>query len=60
MRLIAMSLVAEISIQRFAGMNTSTEWNKGGDYAVSALMLNDQDVDDWIERLLEDFAVGKA
>ena len=60
MRLIAMSLVAETAIQRFAGMNTSTEWNKGGDYAGSTLVLNDNDVDDWIERLLEDFAVGKA
>ena len=59
-RLIAMSLVAETAIQRFAGMNTSTEWTKGGDYAASILMLNDQDVEDWIERLLEDFAIGKA
>jgi HD-like signal output (HDOD) protein len=60
MRLIAMSLVAETAIQRFAGMNSSTEWNKGGDYAASTLVLNDQDVEDWIDGLLEDFAIGKA
>ncbi|HEY6133029.1 MAG TPA: HDOD domain-containing protein [Rubrivivax sp.] len=59
-RLIAMGLVAEFAIQRFARLNTSTEWNKGGDAATGALMLNEQDLDDWLERLLEDFAVGKA
>lgn len=60
LRLIAMSLVAEISIQRFAGLNTSTEWNKGGDLAIGALMLSDQEVEDWIERLLADYAKGMA
>lgn len=57
-RLVAMGLVAEVAIQRFAGLNTSTEWNKGGDHATGALVLSEQDVEDWIERLLEDFAVG--
>lgn len=59
-RLIAMGLVAEVAIQRFAGLNSSTEWDKGGDLAAGALVLSDQDVEDWIERLIEDFAVGVA
>ena len=59
-RLIAMGLVAEVAIQRFAGLNTSTEWTKGGDMAAGALVLSDQDVEDWIERLLEDFSLGTA
>ena len=57
-RMVAMGLVAEVAIQRFSGMNTSAEWNKGGDHAAGALMLADQDVEDWVERLLEDFTNG--
>lgn len=59
-RLIAMGLLAEVAIQRFAGLNAGTEWDKGGDYAASALMLGDHDVEDWVDRLIEDFALGKA
>ena len=59
-RLIAMSLVAEKAIQNFAALNESTEWAKGGDYAAGVLMLGDQDIEDWIERLQEDFALGVA
>jgi len=59
-RLIAMGLVAEVAIQRFAGMNTSAEWNKGGDYAAGALVFSDQDVEEWIDRLHHDFATGVA
>lgn len=59
-RLIAMGLVAEVAIQRFAGLNTSTEWNKGGDYAIGALILSEEDVEDWIDRLFHDFAKGLA
>ncbi len=58
--LVAMGLVAEVAIQRFAGLNFSSEWNKGGDFAAGALMLSDHDVDEWIERLVDDFAVGTA
>jgi HD-like signal output (HDOD) protein len=57
-RLIAMGLLAELAIQRFARLNCSTEWEKGGDRAVGALMLNDQDVEDWVDRLHEGFALG--
>ena len=59
-RLISMGLVAEIAIQRFANLNTSTEWNKGGSQACGALLFNDQDVEDWIERLLVEFSSGLA
>ena len=59
-RLIAMSLLAEKAIQNFAALNESTEWAKGGDYAAGVLMLGDQDIEDWIERLQEDFALGVA
>jgi HD-like signal output (HDOD) protein len=59
-RLVAMGLVAEVAIQRFARLNSSTEWSKGGDCAAGALMLGDEDVEEWIERLLEEFALGTA
>ncbi len=57
-RLIAMGLIAELAIQRFARLNISTEWNKGGQAAMGALVLSDVDAEDWIERLLESFALG--
>ena len=57
-RLIAMGLIAELAIQRFARLNGSTEWDKGGQAAMGALVLSDADVEDWIERLLEWFAQG--
>lgn len=59
-RLIAMGLVAELAIQRFAGLNESREWDKGGDAAAGALLLGDADIDEWIERLVDDFAAGLA
>ena len=59
-RLIAMGLVAEVAIQRFGGLNNSTEWDKGGDLAAGALVLSDQDIEDWIEKLGIDFARGVA
>jgi HD-like signal output (HDOD) protein len=59
-RLIAMSLITELAIQRFAGLNTSAEWNKGGDYAAGALVLSDADVEEWIDLLQYDFANGIA
>jgi HD-like signal output (HDOD) protein len=59
-RLIAMALVAELAIQRFARMNASTEWTKGGDRAVGVLTLSDADVEEWVEMLVERFAAGTA
>jgi HD-like signal output (HDOD) protein len=55
-RLVAMGLLAEVAIQRFARLNTSSEWNKGGDHVAGALLLSDEDIEDWIERLLDVFA----
>lgn len=59
-RLMAMGLVAEAAIQRFAGQTDSAEWEKGGDHATGALVLNVQDSEDWIDRLFHDFANGLA
>lgn len=59
-RLIAMGLVAEFAIQRFANLNSSAEWGKGGDQAAGFLMLNEQDLEDQIEQLIEDFGIGLA
>ena len=59
-RLVAMGLVAEAAIQNFAALNTSTEWAKGGEAAMGALMLSDQDMSDWLERLVHGFSAGIA
>lgn len=59
-RLIAMGPVTELAIQRFAGLNSSTEWDKGGDQAAGALMLDEQDHNSRIEPLIERFAFGTA
>lgn len=56
--LVAMSLVAELAIQRFARLNASAEWNKGGEYAIGALMLSDQDLEDWVDTLMDGFSSG--
>jgi HD-like signal output (HDOD) protein len=57
-RLIALGLVAEVAIQRFARMHATVEWEKGGDYVCGALVLAPSEVDDWIEQLIEDFSTG--
>lgn len=59
-QLIAMSLVADLAIQHYHSLHTSTEWQKGGEHAMGALVFNDQDVEDWVERLTEDFDRGLA
>ena len=59
-RLVAMGLVAELAIQTYARMNSSTEWNKGGDAAMGALMLAEADVQDWVETLRDGFSSGAA
>ena len=59
-QLVAMGLLAELAIQRFAGLNHSSEWDKGSDLAIGCLMLTDQNVEDWVDKLLEDFSTGKA
>jgi len=57
-RLIALGLVAEVAIQRFARMHSTVEWFKGGDYVPGALVLSPVEVEDWIEQLIEEFAAG--
>lgn len=57
-RLVAMGLVAEAAIQRFAGLNQSLEWAKGGERAIGLLMLTEIEVEDWIDTLLDGFAAG--
>ena len=59
MRLIAFNLVVEFAIQSGGDLNSSQEWSKGGDHAISVLMLSDQDLEDWVEDLQFDFAAEK-
>ena len=55
-RLIAFNLLVELAIQSHANLNVGHEWSKGGEHAMGALMLSDQDVEDWIEDLVADFS----
>ena len=57
-RLIALGLMAEVAIQRFARLHSTVEWFKGGDYVAGALVLAPVEIEDWIEQLIEDFASG--
>lgn len=57
-KLVAMCLVAELAIQRFSSLNSSNEWNKGGDFAAGALMLSNQDVGDLVEHINAELASG--
>lgn len=57
-RMVAMGLLAELAIQRFAGLNQSLEWVKGGEQAIGLLMLTETEVQDWIDTLLDGFAAG--
>ncbi|MBL8510283.1 MAG: HDOD domain-containing protein [Betaproteobacteria bacterium] len=59
-RLVAMGLLAEMAIQQFAGLNSTTEWDKAGEWAVGTLVLSENDVAEWVERLHEGFASGHA
>jgi HD-like signal output (HDOD) protein len=59
-RLIAMGLVAELAIQRFARLNASMEWNKGGEEAASLLILSSDELEDWVSDLIDGFALGVA
>jgi HD-like signal output (HDOD) protein len=59
-RMVAMALLAERAIQEFAGMNSSTEWAKGGDAAMRSLVLAGRDVDEWVERLVDGFSESVA
>jgi len=56
--LIAMGLVAEVAIQRYARMHSTAEWIKGGDYVAGALVLSPTEVEEWIDQLVDEFAAG--
>jgi len=57
-RLIALGLVAELAIQRYARLHSNVEWFKGGDYVAGALVLSPLEVEEWVEQLIEEFAAG--
>lgn len=57
-RLIALNLVAEAAIQRYAQNHLDAEWGKGGDYVASTLAMDGAEVEEWIEQLLDHFATG--
>ena len=57
-RLIALGLVAEVAIQRFARLHSTVEWFKGGDFVAGALVLSPAEVEEWIEQIIEEFAAG--
>jgi len=59
-RLSAMTLLADLAIQRYAGLNASREWHKGGQWAAGALVMSQDDLEHWVETLVEDFAAGLA
>lgn len=59
-RLSAMTLLADLAIQRYAGLNASCEWEKGGQSVAGALVLSQDDLEQWVESLVDDFAAGLA
>lgn len=54
--LIALCLVAEHIIQRFQGLNTHAEWDKGGAYSRKTLSASQADIDNWADELHDRFA----
>lgn len=55
-RLISMNILAEEAIQRYAQIHDNAEWSKGGDYVASTLSMHHDEVEEWIEQLLDLFA----
>lgn len=54
--LVALGLVCEHIIQRYAGLNRHGEWAKGGMQAMSHLGIDDEDVQAWCDELHDRFA----
>jgi HD-like signal output (HDOD) protein len=50
-RLVAVCFIAEFTIQRLCGVVETHEWDQGADPALSALLWNEQDMNDWAEDL---------
>jgi HD-like signal output (HDOD) protein len=56
--LVALGLIADAAINRYAGGNRSTEWQKGGDFVAGALVLSPEEIEEWVTQLHADFAAG--
>ena len=56
--LIALGLIADAAIKRYAGNHPSTEWGKGGDFVAGALVLSPDEIEEWVVQLHADFAAG--
>jgi len=59
-RLISLNLVAEEAIQRYAQIHSNVEWAKGGDYVSSTLAMDPAEVEEWLEHLVDAFAMAVA
>lgn len=57
-RLISLNIVAEEAIQRYAQIHSNVEWAKGGDYVSSTLAMDPAEVEEWLEQLVDTFAIG--
>jgi HD-like signal output (HDOD) protein len=53
--LVALSLLAERSLQAYQGHSTSIEWDKGGERACAYLGLSDDETTDLLDQLLDCF-----
>lgn len=53
--LVALSLLAEIAIQKYQGHGHSVEWNKGGQIACEHLGLSEEETTDLLDELVESF-----
>lgn len=53
--LIALSLLAEMAIQRYQGSSQSVEWDKGGQAAGDHLGLSEEETTDLLDELVESF-----
>jgi hypothetical protein len=54
-RMISMNILAEEAIQRHARIHSNVEWSKGGDYVASTLVMDPEEVEEWIGQLVEIF-----
>jgi HD-like signal output (HDOD) protein len=53
--LIALSLLAEMAIQKYQGQAHSVEWDKGGQIACDHLGLSEEETTDLLDELIESF-----
>lgn len=55
LELMALCLVSETIIQRYAGLNAHAEWDKGGALAMKLLGLDDALLDEWCDEVHDRF-----